>query len=50
VQLWSVVFVVSQALPQVPQLARLVAVSVSQPSSIAPGCGPLQSPKLPVQV
>jgi hypothetical protein len=36
-------YVVSQTPPQLPQLAALVFVLISQPSSLDPGCGPLQS-------
>ena len=45
----AVPFVVLQTLPHAPQLVGLVAVDVSQPSSIAPGSGPSQSLKPALQ-
>jgi hypothetical protein len=42
-QLCAELFVVAHASPQPPQWAASAFVSVSQPSSVAPGVGPLQS-------
>jgi hypothetical protein len=49
-QLRALLFMMEHASPQPPQWAASVAVSVSQPSSMEPGCGPLQSAKVPVHV
>ena len=46
----GVPFNVLQALPHVPQFEISLDVARSQPSSLAPGCGPLQSLKPVPQV
>ncbi len=46
----AVLFVVEHAPPHEPQCETFVAVSTSQPSSVAPGCGPLQSANAPLHV
>ena len=44
-QVREVLFTVEHGLRQAPQFATLVSVETSQPSSVLPGRGPLQSPK-----
>ena len=39
-----------QTVPQPPQLLTSFCRSISQPSSVEPACGPLQSEKPPLQV
>jgi hypothetical protein len=48
-QVREALLIVEQGLPHAPQFATLVSVETSQPSSVLPGRGPLQSPKPPAQ-
>jgi len=46
-QVREALFTVEHGLPHAPQFATLVSVDTSQPSSVLPGRGPLQSAKPP---
>jgi hypothetical protein len=48
-QVREVLLIVEHGLAHAPQFATLVSVETSQPSSVLPGRGPLQSPKPPAQ-